>query len=146
VLFAPNYPDAKSPEYHSYFFWWWIEGTKEFTAEQIQSDMLVNYRGLSEERGQQNGFSPDLAQVSSSYRSDPQGLKQFGGAVAKSFAGTVTIYDTHGKLITLNSEVVAAVCPGSNHTAFFFGLSLEPRSGPIWQQLDAARDSFRCSH
>jgi hypothetical protein len=44
----------------------------------------------------------------------------------------------------LNSEVVAAACPGSNHTALFFGMSLEPRGSEIWKDLDAVRDTFRC--
>jgi len=145
LYFSPNFPDINSPEYHSYLFFWWIEGTKEFTAEQIQSDMLVYFRGLAEQRGKNYGFTPDLSRVSASYGPDPQGVKAFGGVAPRTFSGTVTIYDTHGKTITLNSEVVASVCPGTGHTAYFFGMSMEPRGKPIWQQLDAVRDSFHCN-
>ncbi len=145
LFYAPNFANTNSPEYHSYLFFWWIEGTKEFTAEQLQADMLMYYRGLAEERGKNYGFTPDLSRIAADYRVDPQGPRTFGGSAARTFTGTVTIYDTHGKIITLNSEVVACACPGTNHTAVFFGLSLEPRTGPIWKKLDAIRDTFRCS-
>ena len=39
-----------------------------------------------------------------------------------------------------------AVCPGTNHTAAFFGMSLEPAGGGIWQEVDRIRDTFRCRH
>ena len=68
-----------------------------------------------------------------------------GAAPASSFKGVVSIYDTHGKIITLNSEVVTGVCLGSNHTMAFFGISMQPRQDAIWRRIDAMRDSFRCS-
>jgi len=107
--------------------------------------MLVYFRGLAEERGRNYGFTPDLSKVSASYKEDAAASRKFGGAAARTFSGTVSIWDTHGKVITLNSEVVAATCPGSNHTTLFFGMSLEPRDGDIWKQLDTIRDTFRCN-
>jgi len=83
--------------------------------------------------------------VSAAYKEDPAASGTFGGAAARAFSGTVSIWDTHGKVITLNSEAVSTVCPGSNHTAMFFGMSLEPRDGEMWKQVDAIRDTFRCS-
>jgi hypothetical protein len=53
--------------------------------------------------------------------------------------------DDHGKIITLNSEVLISGCGTSSHTAFLFAQSLEPRDGEMWKQLDAIRDTFRCS-
>lgn len=144
LFYAPNFANANFPEYHSYLFFWWIEGAKTFTAEQLQQDMLVYYRGLAEERGKNYSFTPDLSKVTTEYRIDPQTSQALGASAVTSFRGTVAIYDTHGKIITLNSEVVAFVCPGSEHTAAFFGLSLEPRTGPVWQKLDAIRETFRC--
>lgn len=145
LFYAPKFADTNSLEYHSYLFFWWIEGTKEFTAEQLQADMLVYFRGLAEERGKNYGFTPDLSRITAEYRVDPQGPQTFGGSAARTFSGTVTIYDTHGKTINLNSEVVTSACPGAGHAAAFFGMSLQPRIGPIWKKLDAIRDTFRCS-
>ena len=65
--------------------------------------------------------------------------------MTRAISGTETIYDTHGKLITLNSEVrMIAGCGTSNNTVFFFGMSREPRDRDMWKQLDAIRDTFRC--
>lgn len=144
LFYAPNFANTNSSEYHSYLFFWWIEGTKVFTAEQLQADMLVYYRGLAEERGKNYGFTPDLSRITAEYRVAPQPRQSFGGSAAEALSGTVAIYDTHGKIITLNSEVVALVCPGTDHIAAFFGLSLAPRTGPIWKKLEAVRDTFRC--
>jgi hypothetical protein len=144
LFFAPNFDDTGSPEYHSYLFFLWLEGTPALSAKQLESDMLVYFRGLAGERGRNYGFAPDSSKVAASYTEDAGAQRKFGGAAARTFSGTVTLWDTHGKLITLNSEVVAAVCPGSNHTAMFFGMSLEPRDGEMWKQIDLVRDSFHC--
>jgi hypothetical protein len=144
LFFLPNFDDTNSPEYHSYVFFLWVEGTLTLSAKQLEADMRVYFRGLAEERGRHYRFTPDLSKVTASYAADRSAPGTFGGATARGFRGTVTIWDTHGKLIVLNSEVISAACPGSNHTALFFGMSLEPRNGDVWRQIDAVRDSFRC--
>jgi hypothetical protein len=144
LFFSPNFDQQDSPEYHSYLFFLWLEGTPAFSANQLESDMLIYFRGLAEERGKNYKFTPDLSQVAANFKEDRSASRTFGGAAARSFWGSLSIWDTHGKRIKLNAEVVAAVCPGSDHTALFFGMSLEPRTGEVWKQIDAARDSFRC--
>jgi PDZ domain len=148
LAFTPNFDDTASPEYHSYMFFWWLQeadaGVSVFTAKQLESDMLVYFRGLAEERAKYHKFTADLSKVAATYRADPVGASTFGGVPAQAFSGTVNIYDGHGKVITLNSEVVMAACPGTGHTAFFFGMSQQLRDQTIWKQLDAVRDSFRC--
>ncbi len=145
LFYTPNFDQTESPEYHSYLFFLWLEGEPPISANQLQSDMLVYFRGLAEERGRNYGFTPDLSKVSANYNEDSAPPRTYGGVPARTFSGTVTIWDTHGKVITLNSEVASSVCPRSGHTALFFGMSLEPRDGDIWKQIDAVRDTFRCS-
>jgi hypothetical protein len=144
LAFAPDFNDTASPEYHSYLFFWWLDGANEFTSERLQSDMIFYFQGLSSERGKDSKFTPDLAKVSAKYEADAGGPAKFGGEAAKSFRGAVSIYDSHGKIITLQSEVVTCFCPATRHTAAFFGMSLEPAAKDIWKQLHAIRDSFRC--
>jgi hypothetical protein len=95
--------------------------------------MLLYFRGLAAQCGKNYGFNPDMKRIAARYTNGRPESQTFGGEEAKSFNGTVTIYDTHGKLITLNSEVVVAVCPGTSHTALFFGMSSEQRSEPVWK-------------
>jgi hypothetical protein len=146
LFFSPNFDRTDSPEYHSYVIFMSLEGTPALSAEQLQSDMLTWFRGLAVERGAANKFTPDLSKVSVTYKEDPATSRTPGGAATRAFSGTETIYDSHGKIITLNSEVrMISGCGTSNNTVFFFGMSLEPRDGDMWKQLDAIRDTFRCS-
>ena len=145
VFFSPNFDQTDSPEYHSFLFFWWLDGAHMLTAEQLQSDALAYFRGIAEERGRNYGFTPDLSKVSATYKEDAGGSPTLGGAAARAFSGTLNIWDTHGKVITLNSGVLISDCGTSNHTAFFFAQSLEPRDGEMWKQLDAIRDTFRCN-
>jgi len=145
LFFSPNFDKADSPESHSYVIFMSVEGKQMLSAEQLQSDMLTWYRGLAVERGGTYKFTPDLSKVSVTYKEDSAPSQTIGGSATRAFSGTATIYDTHGKVITLNSEVrMISGCGTSNNTIFFFGMSLEPRDGDMWKQLDAIRDTFRC--
>lgn len=144
LFFAPNFDQTDSPEYHSYLFFLWLEGTHLLSAEQLKADMLTYFRGLAEERGRNYGFTPDLSKVAASYKEDSGASRSLGGAPAKAFSGTVTIWDAHGKIITLNSEVLISTCGTADHTAFFFAMSLEPRDRSMWKEIDTIRDGFRC--
>lgn len=145
LAFAPNFDDTASPEYHSYAFFWWLEGKQDLGAERLAADMTAYFQGLAKERGSASKFVPDLGKVTATYEADRGGSGRFGGEAARALRGRVAIYDTHGQVITLHSEVVAAFCPASGHTAAFFGMSLEPADGEIWKSLHAIRDSFRCT-
>ncbi|HMJ21129.1 MAG TPA: PDZ domain-containing protein [Terriglobales bacterium] len=142
LYFAPGFDDLDSPEYHSYLFLWWLDGKQEITAAELQSDMVIYFRGLAEQRGRNNNFKPDLSQISAQYADSPTGPSSLGGLPARRFSGTVTLYDRHGKVISLHSEVTSSYS-ADGHTAVFFAMSKEPRPSPLWPQLDAARDSFR---
>ena len=145
LYFAPNFNRTDSPEYHSYLFFMSLEGAPITTAEKLQADILTYFRGLAEERAGTYKFTPDLSKVAVTYQQDSAVPQRFAGTSARAFSGTAAIYDTHGKIITLNSEVVMlSGCGNSNNTVFFFGMSLEPRDGPMWKELDAIRDTFRC--
>jgi hypothetical protein len=144
VFFSPNFDYTDTPEYHSFLFFLSLEGTHTMSAEQLQSDMLAYFRGIAEERGRNYDFTPDLSKVSATYKEDSAAPRTYGGAAARAFDGTLTIYDTHGKTITLNSEVLISGCGTTNNTFLFVGNSLEPRDGDMWKQIDAIRDTFKC--
>jgi hypothetical protein len=141
LAFAPDFDDVASPEYHSYVFLWWLEGQRAFTADQVASDMVLYFRGLAQERGRDNSFTPDLSRIAARYSDGP--TSDFAGKPASaSLSGDVTIYDTRGKLIALNSRVAAAVCGA--HTAVFFSMSGEPLSAEIWRQMEGIQATLRC--
>jgi len=146
LYFSPNFDQTDSPEYHSYAFFMSLEGMHLLTAEQLEADMLAWYRGLAVERGGANQFTPDLSKVSVKFQEDRAPKGKWGGEAVRAFSGTAGFYDTHGKIIALNTEVLMiAGCGPRKDTVFYFGLSLQPRDGEMWKQLDAIRDSFRCT-
>lgn len=142
LYFAPGFDDLDSPEYHSYVFLWWLDGQWQITAAELESDMVTYFRGLAQQRGRNNKFSPDLSQIKAQYESSSNGPSTFGGTAATNFTGTVTLYDRHGKVISLYSEVSSSYY-GDGHTAVFFAMSKEPRPAALWSQLDAIRNGFR---
>ncbi|HEX4164709.1 MAG TPA: PDZ domain-containing protein [Bryobacteraceae bacterium] len=142
LYFAPGFDDLDSPEYHSYVFLWWLDGQRQITAAELQSDMVTYFGGLAEQRGRNNKFSPDLSQIKAQYATSPNGPSTFGGAAASNFRGTVTLYDRRGNVISLYSEVSSSYY-GDGHTAVFFAMSKEPRPSALWSQLDAIRNGFR---
>jgi hypothetical protein len=142
LYFAPGFDDLDSPEYHSYLFLWWLDGQRPITAAELESDMVTYFRGLGEQRGRNNNFNPDLSQIKAQYASSSNGPSTLGGEAATNFKGTVTLYDRHGRVISLYSEVSSSYY-GDGHTAVFFAMSKEPRPSALWSQLDAIRDGFR---
>jgi hypothetical protein len=142
LYFAPGFDDLDSPEYHSYLFLWWLDGKEQITAAKLQSDMVIYFRGLAEQRGRNNNFKPDLSQITAQYATSDAGPSTLGGSPANRFSGTVTLYDRHGNIISLHSEVTSSYC-ADGHTAVFFAMSKEPRPSPLWSQLDAVRDGFQ---
>ena len=56
LLFAPNFDQTDSPEYHSYVIFMSLERTHMLSAEQLQSDMVTWFRGLAVQRGGTNGL------------------------------------------------------------------------------------------
>lgn len=142
LYFAPGFDDTGSPEYHSYLFFWWLEGKHQITAAELESDMVIYFRGLAEQRGRNNKFQPDLARIAAQYTASPSASSTLGGRPAAAFSGTVTLYDRHGKVITLHSDVVSSLS-ADGHTAVLFLMSKEPRPSALWSQLDAVRDGFQ---
>jgi len=148
VAFGPDFAESSAPDYHSYLFFWWLDGATPLTATQVRDDMLAYFRGISEDRGKRLHFTPDLSKVTAEYHDDTaRASRPFGGkdATPRAFAGTVSLYDRDGKLITLHSEVTTTVCVAADHTAVYFAMSMQPRPAAFWRDLDAVRDSFRCA-
>jgi len=145
VYFAPQFDNIESPEYHSILFFMWLEGTHLLSAPQLESTITEYFRGLAEQRGRIYEFTPDLSRVSATFQEESETARRFGGSSARAFTGRVNLWDTHGKLITLNSEVAISDCGTASHTVLFYGMSRQPPGGEIWKQIEAVRDGFRCS-
>ncbi len=146
LAFAPDFDDPSSPEYHSYQFFWWIDGTTPITTSHLQANLDTYFRGLSSDRGRRLGFHPVLSNVSATVQhasasATPTSVARLDGQV---FEGIVHLYDRTGKVIALHAAITTYVCRAAAHTAVFAGFSQLPRPARIWSEVDAIRESFAC--
>jgi membrane-associated protease RseP (regulator of RpoE activity) len=141
LAFAPGFDDVASPEYYSYLFVWWIEGGIPNSVH-LNADMIAYFQGLSKQRGERLGFRPDASKITASFHEG--GQTTLGSQPASFWSGNVTVYDTHGQVVALSSEISATACPNSGHSLLYFAMSKEPRPAALWNQLDAVKRTIQC--
>lgn len=141
VLFVPDFDDRAAAGYHGLVWVFWLDGRQAFDAGTLRALLLDYFRGLSQERGSNARFTPDLDKVAATV--SPAG----GGAArtaADAYRAEVVTYNREGELITLQVEVEAPHCPDADHTALLFRLATRPHEDPIWKELRAVTGTFRC--
>jgi len=144
VGFSPGFDDPDSAEYHSYFFLWELKRQSSLSRENLQNDLTVYYRGLSEQRGHNREFTPDLSQIHVSLKPIAVAGQSIEGNSHQGFEGTFTVYDRRGRVIELNLEAIAIRCNGNGDMTVLFFVSRERRPADFWAQLDAIKRSFTC--
>jgi hypothetical protein len=137
LLFTPGFNDENSPEFFSYIGFWWIDGKPRINATQLEKDLLAYYHGLSDDFTKDAKVNADLNRVSVS-------LKAEADSSGEVLRGDITTYSMGGKLITLHTDAAVRPCAQSDHTVIFFILTPQDRSQPVWKQMKAVGDSFRC--
>jgi len=70
--------------------------------------MVTYFRGLAEQRGRNNHFTPNLSLVTAQYAASLAGPALLGGARATNFTGKVAVIDRHGNVVSLYSDVTSA--------------------------------------
>jgi len=144
VGFSPGFDDPDSAEYHSYFFLWELKGESSFSRENLQNDLTAYYRGLSEQRGHNKNFTPDLSQIHVLIKPMAVAGQTIEGNGHQGFEGSFTVYDRRGQVIDLNLEAIATHCQDAGDIAVLFFVSRQHRPAGFWDQLDAIKKSFTC--
>jgi hypothetical protein len=124
-----------------------LDGRPAIDAGTLRSLLLGYFRGLSQERGGNAHFTPDLEKVAATVSpigAPPSGAAATAGPTADAYRGEVVTYDRQGELITLRVEIDAPRCPDPDHTALLVRLATRPQEDPIWRDLRAVTASFRC--
>jgi len=125
----PGMYEPTSDHFFSYGVFWWAEGTADLTTEALRSDLTTYYTGLC------NSASVTVT------LGDPDAAG--AGPFSSRRTGSMTVgscFDSPVAPATV--EVSAAVCP--DHTAILVLVSPQPASSPVWMELHAIHDSFRC--
>jgi PDZ domain len=147
VLFVPDFDDRAAAGYHGLVWVFWLDGRPAIDAGTLRSLLLGYFRGLSQERGGNANFTPDLEKVAATVSpigAPPSGAAATARPTADAYRAQVVTYNRQGELITLQAEIDAPRCPDSDHTALLIRLATRPHEDPIWKDLRAVTASFRC--
>jgi len=144
VLFAPGFRDHAAPGYHALVWVWWLDGHPAVNADMLNATLREYFRGLSQERGTNHGFTPQLERVTAAIQPLAPPAGHPARAAVAAYRGEVVTYNTEGQLITLLVEVESPPCDDRAHTPILFRLATQPRPSAIWQDLQTVTGSFRC--
>ncbi len=109
----------------------------------LRSTLVEYFRGLSQERGVNARFTPQLEKVTATVSPIATAAPAAAAPPANAFRGEVVTYNQWGDLITLQVDVEAPQCD-ADHAAILFRLAPRPREAAIWKDLRAVTGSFRC--
>lgn len=139
IRFTPGWANAKSEEYWSYAFLWYLDGKVTIDAKTIDSNLHAYYTGLVSINGQ-NIPAEKVIPVVTSFKK----IKTENGD-QETYTGTVKKTDYMSqKPIVLNAKVHLRSCPEENKTFIFYELSPQPLSHIVWASLDKLWLEFKC--
>ena len=140
LRFMPGFFKADAPDYWSYAFVWWLTDAPALDGPTLSAALAQYFRGLATAVGQDK------------YKFDPQrfraDLALTGSAAQRILSGDVSSYDPFvtGQELVLHVEASLRPCPQSGRNALLFLLSPKPTSDPVWAELRACAESWRCPH
>ncbi|MDP9079152.1 MAG: hypothetical protein M3O71_17125 [Bacteroidota bacterium] len=137
IRFMPGWSDAKSAEYWSYTFVWFIEGTPFINDDSLKQDLLQYYNGLY--------TSNQKADPAGSKSLTHLGLKKVATAPAdsKTYEGIiVTLNFLNRQPLTLNARIHIRRYPAVNNSAVLFEISPQDYKHNNWTQMDEIANGF----
>jgi hypothetical protein len=142
IRFAPGWGDAKSKEYWSYAFLWYLQEKPNLTAKDIERHLKAYYTGLIARNIQPRKIpASKVFPVKTSVRE----ITSWPGD-GKTFHGTIAMLDyMEQKPITLNCLVHVSSCGNQPNGFVFFEISPQPADSPVWTSLDLLWKNFTCT-
>jgi len=143
VRFTPGWGNARSNEYWSYAFLWYLEGKPEMNSQIIEKNLNAYYTGLISRNIEPRKIPKEkVFPVKVSVKkiaTDPGDLE--------TYSGTIDMLDyMEQKPMTLNCIVHVKACPGkTNNTFIFHQISPRPLTNAVWTDLKKLWTTFDCS-
>jgi hypothetical protein len=140
LRFTPGWGDAKTDEYWSYAFLWYLDGKQKTTPEIIESNLTAYYTGLVRSNIEPRKIPADkLVPVKATFKQ----IKKASGDV-KTFSGSVYMLDYMSQQpITLNCIVHLRTSGVQDKTFIFYEISPKPFTHPTWQSLQQLWANFK---
>ncbi len=139
IRFTPGWGKAKSDQYWSYAFLWYLDGEIKMNAAIVNNNLRAYYTGLIR-INRSNTIIGKMSPVVTTFKETE---KEKGDL--QTYIGTVKMEDymTQNPLL-LNGKVHVKSCPEDNKTLIFYELSPQALSHPVWQSLDKLWIDFKC--
>lgn len=142
IRFAPGWGDAKSEEYWTYAFLWYLNEMPAANEAILQTNLNAYYTGLIERNIERRKIPAEkLFPVKTSMNE----VKAAPGDL-KTFRGTIHMLDyMEQKPILLNCVVHVKKCAGRKEGFIFYEISPKATTEKVWERLDALWKSFACA-
>jgi len=141
IRFAPGWGNAKSDEYWTYAFLWYLDDKPEMTAKIVEDNLKAYYTGLIG-----RNITPRKIPADKIFpvKTEIKATKTTPGDIS-TFSGTIYMLDyMEQKPITLNCTVHVKTCSEKNKTFIFNEISPKPYSDSIWTSLNQLWTNFGC--
>ena len=141
VRFTKGWADAKSDEYWSYAFLWFLDGKPVIKQADIEKNLSMYYDGLIGRNIERRKIPADL--VKPSKVTVTKVATQAGDQAT--FSGKIHMLDYMAqKPIVFNCIVHIRICDGQDKTFVFHQISPQPGTAPVWTALNKLWTDFRC--
>lgn len=141
LRFSPGFGNPDAPDNWTYALAWVLEDKASFTAETLERELTVYFKGLSMAVGAKK-FSFDASHFSAHIRMRPAA----GAPEARELFGTVETYDCFrtGKPITLHVVVRPVACGMLMAISRVAEGEANEKESAIWPGLRRLLDDFHC--
>lgn len=141
LRFTPGWGNAKSDEYWTYFFLWYLDEMPFTNETTIQTNLNAYYTGLIGRNIEKRKIPADkLFPVKTSIEE-----VQTEQGDLKTYHGTIAMLDyMEQRPITLNCIVHLKSCEGQSKGFIFYEISPKPLTDIIWTKLELLWRSFNC--
>lgn len=145
LRFAPGMFKPEAPDYFSYAFLMWLDGSVPFDAKSIEKDLLKYYKGLCGAVASSRKLDLDLSKITVKVvRQEKKG--RLGGEDADVSHAQIDWYDpfTTGKPLTLHLELWTRPADDGKRSCLLAIASPKEKTAPIWESLRKIQAGFTC--
>jgi hypothetical protein len=138
IRFMPGWGDSKSPDYWSYSFLWFIEGTPDINPDTLKLYLTQYYNGLyisNQKTGLPANNSITQVQLKKIANAD-EDLETYEGKI-------ITLNFLNKLPLKLNARIHIRKYTAKNHSAVLLEISPQDYKHTVWDQLDGIVAGFK---
>jgi len=145
LRFAPGMFKPEAPDYFSYAFLFWVEGSMSLEPKSLEKDLMKYYKGLCGAVAKSRKLDLDLSKISVQVTKQEKKGK-LGGEEAETFQARIEMVDAFvtGKPLTLHLELWGRPADGKKRSCLFAIASPKEKSAAVWETLRGIQSGFTC--